>query len=372
MAGAQSRVSERPDAARQINSLPFAVLLIGPDLRIAGANPAAEQLLDQSARRIMGRLVETVIRFSEPLLSERLTDADAHISAHDVTVQIGNTHTGRVNVMLAPVIESPGWQMLALVRPGGVEALGGNVGAHDGGVLRAPEILAHEIKNPLAGIRGAAQLLGRRLRGADRSLTELIADEVDRIAKLIDQMQPLSRRTPEPAEPCNPHEALRRARSVLEAARPDVVFIEEYDPSLPPVMASADSLLQVLLNLMTNACEACGGQERPEVRLRTRFASGIQLHPQTGGAPIPLPIEIRVSDNGPGIDPALRDHIFEPFVSGRRHGQGLGLALVRKLVRDMHGRITCDREEAAGLTHFRIHLPVAPVSRSAPKRAVAR
>jgi two-component system nitrogen regulation sensor histidine kinase GlnL len=124
-------------------------------------------------------------------------------------------------------------------------------------------------------------------------------------------------------------------------------------------MGSAHGLVQVLINLMANARDAGGGGENARVVVRTRFASGLQLHAAGQGMPVRLPIEVRVSDNGPGIDPAMRDHIFEPFVSSKKSGQGLGLALVRKLVRDMNGRITHDRDEIGGWTHFRLHLPVA-------------
>ncbi|OYX91510.1 MAG: PAS domain-containing sensor histidine kinase, partial [Novosphingobium sp. 35-62-5] len=187
----------------------------------------------------------------------------------------------------------------------------------------------------------------------------LITAEVDRIAKLIDQMQSLSRRSAEPAQQCNLHEAVRRAQAVLTAAHPAAIIEEAFDPSLPPIMANPDSLVQVLLNLMSNAREACQHEAAPKISVRTRFASGIQLHAGPGGKPLRLPIELRVSDNGPGIDPKLRDHIFEPFVTAKKNGQGLGLALVQKLVREMNGRITHDRDETQGLTHFRIHLPVA-------------
>jgi two-component system nitrogen regulation sensor histidine kinase GlnL len=134
---------------------------------------------------------------------------------------------------------------------------------------------------------------------------------------------------------------------------------EEFDPSLPAVMGSPDALVQVLINLLANAREASRDAAKPRVMVRTRFASGLQLHSAADGEPVRVPIELRISDNGPGIDPAMRDHIFEPFVTTKKTGQGLGLALVRKLVRDMNGRISHDRDEAGGWTHFRVHLPLA-------------
>jgi len=173
-----------------------------------------------------------------------------------------------------------GWQVLTLHEAGGVEAFsgdGGGAGAGEGTPLRA-EVLAHEIKNPLAGIRGAAQLLGRKLGDSDRALTELITGEVDGIAKLVDQMQSLSRRGQEPRVPSNLHEAVRRAQAVVTASRSGAFVVEEeFDPSLPPVMASPDALVQVLLNLLTNAREACQTQRTPRIAVRSRFASGIQL-----------------------------------------------------------------------------------------------
>jgi two-component system nitrogen regulation sensor histidine kinase GlnL len=345
------------DAARQLASLPQAVLLLGPGQAIAAANPAAEQLLGQSVRRLTQRRLEEVLRFDEPRLADRLRENEARVSARATPVVIPGQGGRRLDVTLAPLLDQPDWQVLTLQDGEGAEALREEGG--DDSLLRAPEVLAHEIKNPLAGIRGAAQLLGRKLAGSDLALTGLIADEVDRIAGLIDQMQTLSRRTPPELAPCNLHEALRRARAVIEAGGKAPAIVEEFDPSLPPVLANADALVQVLINLIANAADACAAIDQPRILLRTRFASGLQLHRNSAGAPVRLPIEVRVSDNGPGIDPAVRDHLFEPFVTSKKSGQGLGLALVRRLVRDMNGRISHDREEATGLTHFRIHLPVA-------------
>ena len=369
MSGAPKDLADwrRPDPQRLIASLPLAVVLLAPDLTIAATNPAAEQLIGRSARRLTGRSVDALFRFQEPRIAERLAEGDAQLFARDVLVRIGEEPARRLDVMLAPVTHHPGWQMLTLHESFGVEGLGGDgsgSGRGEGAPLRAPEVLAHEIKNPLAGIRGAAQLLARSASGPDRVLTDLITAEVDRIAKLVDQMQSLGRRGAEPALPCNLHEAVRRAQAVLAASdRWDIAIAEEFDPSLPPVLCNPDALVQVVLNLLSNAGEACvqgsASAGQPRIVVRTRFASGIRLHGALGETPIRLPIELRISDNGPGIDPALRDHIFEPFVSGKKSGQGLGLALVQKLVREMHGRITHDREAATGLTHFRLHLPVA-------------
>ncbi len=359
------------EAQRQLASLSLAVLLLSPGQRIAAANPAAEQFLGQSFRRLSGRTLFDLLRFDEARLAERLAEVDAQISARTTGVLVLGQGPRRVDVTVAPVIDQPGWQVLTLHDISGAEAVSDTTISGEDPVLRAPEILAHEIKNPLAGIRGAAQLLGRKLKGSDLALTGLIADEVDRVAKLIDQMQSLSRRTPPVLAPCNLHEAIRRARAVIEAGGNAPAIMEEFDPSLPPVLANVDALVQVLINLIANAADACRGRADARVILRTRFASGLQLHASAQGQPLRLPIELRVSDNGPGIDPAMRDHVFEPFVTTKKSGQGLGLALVRRLVRDMNGRIGHDRDELRGLTHFRVHLPMASERRSNMREEMA-
>ncbi|NBC36230.1 PAS domain-containing sensor histidine kinase [Novosphingobium sp. FSY-8] len=352
-----------PDVRRQMASLPHPVLMLAPGQVVAAANPAAEQFFSQSQRRLIGRAFAEMLRFSDPRLQGRLAESDTPVSARHVDAQVVGQGPRRLDVATAPVVDAAGWQMLTLSDSAAVEPLGEATPMGNDSLLRGPEILAHEIKNPLAGIRGAAQLLGRKVEGSDRALTNLIADEVDRIAKLIDQMQTLSRRTSEPVEPCNLHETIRRASQILSAASaPKGVaprIEEEFDPSLPPVLGSAHGLVQVLLNLLANAREATQDTPTPRIIVRTRFVSGMQLHATGRGNPVRLPIEVRVSDNGPGIAAGVRDHIFEPFVTSKKTGQGLGLALVRKLIRDMNGRITHDRDEAGGWTHFRLHLPVA-------------
>lgn len=369
------RHGESPDAQRQLASLPVAVLLLAPGLRISSANPAAEQFFGQSARRLQGRTITDLLGFADNRMLDRLRDSDTPVSAREIDVDLRGHGSRRVDMTLTPVVDETGWQLLTIHDNSASEALGEDSAASDALALGGPEVLAHEIKNPLAGIRGAAQLIGRKLDEKDRALTDLIAGEVDRIATLIDQMQKLSRRTTAPIEPCNLHEAVRRAIAVFDAAATDEArharMIEEFDPSLPPVLGNPDELVQVVINLIANARDACRDAREPTVTVRTRFASGLQLHASGTGAPVRLPVELRVTDNGPGVDPAVRDHIFEPFVTSKKSGQGLGLALVRKLVRDMNGRIVYERDEGRGLTHFRVHLPIAEETRTPRRRAKA-
>lgn len=348
-----------PDAERQLASLPLAMVLLAPGQRIRSVNPAAEQFFGQSLRRLSGKPLGDMLAILDPRLSERMRDSETPVSARDIDVTVPGIGRRRLDVTFAPIVDEPGWQLLTL-HDTAADALGDDSGAAEDAILRGPEILAHEIKNPLAGIRGAAQLLSRKAGAKDKALTDLIAGEVDRIALLIDQMQVLSRRTPATIQPCNLHEAARRAIAVLDVGGDGTVDIrEEFDPSLPPVLGNPEGLVQVLINLVSNACEACRGEKAPRVVIRTRFASGLQFYSAGDGRSVRLPIEIRVSDNGPGIDPAMREHIFEPFVTTKPQGQGLGLALVRKLMRDMNGRISHERDEATGWTHFRVHLPLA-------------
>ena len=356
-----------PEASRLLASLPHAVVLLEPGLRIASVNPAAEQFFGQSQRRLVGSPLGDVLVFPEHRLLERLNDYETPVSAREIVVTLRGRGARRIDVNVAPVADTTGWQILTIHDHSATEALGDDSGGVDNAVVRGPEIMAHEIKNPLAGIRGAAQLLARKIEARDKPLTDLITSEVDRIAGLIEQMQKLSGRTAPPVEPCNLHEAARRAVDVIKAASGEAPtegpsryrLVEEFDPSLPPVLGSPDGLVQVIINLLSNAIEASQEADEPRVTIRTRFASGLQLHTTDSGTPVRLPVELRVSDNGPGIDPSMRDHIFEPFVTTKKSGQGLGLPLVRKLGRDMNGRITHERDEESGLTHFRVHLPLA-------------
>lgn len=345
-----------PDPAVQIAALVFAALLIQPDNRIAQANPAAEDLLGQSDRRLKAVSIQQAIGLADDRVLERLTDPEAPFVARDLTIRAGGAER-RVDLTCSPVPGHGGWRMITFsdVRHG--DRADADT---DRTELRAPAVLAHEIKNPLAAIRGASQLLGRRVAERDRPLAKLIATEVDRIAGIVDRMQRLGSRSHAASGPCNPHQAIRNAMASVRAGRAGQVRLEEsFDPSLPPVAADAATLEQILINLLANACDAAAVAPDPVVAVRTRFASGLVFNTIRLGKSTRLPIEITVSDNGAGLDPALRDHVFEPFVTGKPGGQGLGLALVRKLVRDMGGRVAHERDESAGLTHFRIHLPIA-------------
>lgn len=344
-----------PHAAEQVAGLTFALFLLDGQLIIHEANQAAEDLLGMSARRMIGQGFCDIVEFADSAIAARVRSDDAQLTARGVPIHLSERQL-TVNLTVSPLNSHPGWRVVTLS-----DAAQGDRLACEGrpAPLRGPAILAHEIKNPLSAIRGAAQLLSRKAAQSEQALTTLIADEVDRIAALIDRMQRLGREQPEPVAPLNLHAAIHRARdTVFAAGEGGVVLKEEFDPSLPAVLANEGALVQVLVNLIANARDACAASDHPEVVIRTRFVSGLVLNVIRLGRPVKLPIEVQVSDNGPGLDPQLADHIFEPFVTSKANGQGLGLALVRKLVRDMDGRITHERDEKAGWTHFRIHLPI--------------
>ncbi len=351
----------RPDTGAQIAGLIFALLLIDAEGRIAEANHAAENLLGTSANRLIGTLLVDRIGPLDTRVEARLSGGDGALVARDLAIRVG-TGEVRINLTASPLSGFPGWRVITMSQIGHDDA------AHPSGgsaMLGAPAVLAHEIKNPLAAIRGAGQLAARKLPHADKKLAQMITDEVDRIARLIDRMQQLGSTRTGPVGACNPHEAIRAAIATMRAAgtaRGTVDIREEFDPSLPPVLANRDALEQVLINLISNARDAaCIGGAHGEIIVQTRYVSGLAFSAIHHGVAVPLPIEITITDNGPGIDPALRDHVFEPFVSSKPSGQGLGLALVRKLVRDMTGNISHDRDTRAAITHFRLHLPQSPV-----------
>ncbi|MFN6936120.1 MAG: two-component system sensor histidine kinase NtrB [Tsuneonella sp.] len=344
-----------PSSGEQLAGLVFAVLLLDPDMVIVEANPASEEMLGRSAHRMIGQPLFDIVAIDDPRITAHSREYFAPLVARGVTIKAGD-QPHRINLSISPLPAYPGWRVVTLSDAGQDEM--SDEGAST--PLSAPAILAHEIKNPLAAIRGAGQLIARKLDEKDRPLADLIATEVTRIASLIDRMQRIGARGAEPNGPLNLHEAVRRAiGTVRGGGLRGVALEEEFDPSLPPVLGNEEALEQVIINLLANARDACADRENARIVVRTRYVSGLIFNAIRPGRSIRLPIEVTVTDNGPGIEPEMRAHVFEPFVSSKKSGQGLGLALVRRLVHDMDGRIAHDRDEKAGLTNFRIHLPVA-------------
>ncbi|MBF9042136.1 PAS domain-containing protein [Rhodobacterales bacterium HKCCE4037] len=341
-------------------SLPIPALILDAENRIADVNPAAESFLNSSRRSLVGHPVWDKIFVDAPLEDSfaRVRAAHAPLFVNSVDVGTGSRKPVSCDVQIASLSDDPD-RVLVLLESRELQgrmdrALSSKTAAKS--AIGMAEMLAHEIKNPLAGITGAAQLLSMNLTGEDVELTELIVAETRRILKLLEQVEEFGNVRPPDCKPVNIHDVLDRAsKSAALGFAAHMNIEDEYDPSLPLTWADADQLLQVVLNLLKNAAEA--GSEGGTIRLRTFYELGLRVRRRDGtGAPVPLQIE--VIDDGPGIPADLAQDIFEPFVSGRENGTGLGLALISKIVSDHDGLISLD--SAPGRTVFRISLPVAP------------
>jgi len=342
------------------NSLPLAALLIDGNDRVIEINPAAELFLNLSARALKGHVLGERLAISAPLeeIFARVRKNRSALFVNDVDLTTGERAPVQCNLQAAPLGDDPK-TVLLLISPREIaDRLGraSMVKSAARSAIGMAEMLAHEIKNPLAGIAGAAQLLSMGLSGEDLELTDLIVDETRRIVKLLEQVEQFGNVRPPEMRPVNIHDVLDRARkSAAVGFGAHMLIVEDYDPSLPPTLGDADQLTQVFLNLLKNAAEAARGQGT--IRLRTFYDYALRLRRSDGGGQH-LPLQIEVIDDGPGIPPDIAGSIFEPFVSGRENGTGLGLALVSKIISEHSGWVSLD--SVPGRTVFRISLPVAP------------
>ena len=346
-------------------SLPMPAILIDATDHIRDINPAAETFLNASARSIIGgaasQRVATDASVRDAL--KRCRENRSEVYVNDVEFGMGDRPPVQCTIQIAPMQDDP-LTLLMLISP---RMIADRLGRSRGGTLAAKsaigmaEMLAHEIKNPLAGISGAAQLLAMNLTAEDLELTDLIVEETRRIVKLLEQVEHFGNIRPPDRRALNIHDALDGARRSAQIGYAShMMIVEDYDPSLPATYADPDQLMQVFLNLIKNATEAAkdgpnGG--RGTIRLRTFYDHSLRLRRKDGtGAALPLQVEI--IDDGPGIPPDIASDIFEPFVSGRENGTGLGLALVSKIITDHGGWISV--ESVPGKTVFRLSLPMAP------------
>lgn len=342
-------------------TLPMPALLIDGSDRIVSANPAAETFLNTSARSLirfaLAERLAVDVDLASALARARANQADVNIN--DVTVTAPDKSVTQCTIQMAPVQDSPG-QLLILISPRIMaERIGRSrsVSSAAKSAIGMAEMLAHEIKNPLAGISGAAQLLSMNLSEEDRELTDLIVEETRRIVKLLEQVEQFGNVRPPECRAVNIHDALDRARrSAQMGYASHMMIIEEYDPSLPATWADPDQLMQVFLNLIKNATEAARDR-RGTIRLHTFYDLSLRIRRKDGSG-TRLPLQIEIIDDGPGIPPDIAADIFEPFVSGRENGTGLGLALVSKIITEHGGLISVD--SVPGRTVFRISLPLAP------------
>jgi two-component system nitrogen regulation sensor histidine kinase GlnL len=348
-----------PDAV--LAALPTPVVVVDEGGAIRLVNPAAEQFFDAGAAVLAGLSLGELVPTDSPIfaLIEQARLSDGSVS--EFGMHLGTPRLGQrlVSVSVAPLVERPGHVVLSFHELSLAQKIDRQLTHRHAArsVSGMAAILAHEVKNPLSGIRGAAQLLEQTANLADQELTRLICDEADRIVALVDRMDVFSEQHPLEREPVNIHEVLARVRKIAQNgfAR-HVRFIEEYDPSLPPVRGNRDRLVQVFLNLIKNAAEAVP-EEGGEITLATAYQHGIRLAVPGSDSRVHLPLVVSVQDNGAGIPEDLQEHLFDPFVTTKRNGTGLGLALVAKIVGDHGGVIEFDSQPRR--TIFRVLLPMA-------------
>jgi two-component system nitrogen regulation sensor histidine kinase GlnL len=346
------------------------VVVLDPDDRFRFANPAAELFFGLSSPSLAGMRLTDLLPEDCRLVAlvAQVRAFDAPVSDHDLHLESPRLHREGVAAHGAPVPESPGAVVLTLQDGSTAQKLDRQLNSRGAarGATAMAAMLAHEVKNPLSGIRGAAQLLEPGMSEADRELCILIQDEVDRIRDLVERMDMFSER-PIEQDSVNIHEVLDHVKRIAGTGfAAHLRLTEEYDPSLPPVWGNRDQLVQILLNLVKNAAEAVDPREG-EIVLTTAYRHGVRLAVPGSTERVHLPLEVTVRDNGPGIAEDVRATLFEPFVTTKRGGQGLGLALVAKLVADNGSLIECDSRP--GRTVFRLSLPQSP-SRAAPRRPV--
>ncbi|MBF0561842.1 MAG: PAS domain-containing protein [Alphaproteobacteria bacterium] len=348
------------DANIIVNALTTAVLVIDAGGLIRQVNTAAEQLFDSSRVYLCDCPLSDFVPEDSPLFylirQARMDGAD--VSEHGVFLDTPRTGARTVTIRVTPLVEMTGWVMVALQEHSIAIKMGQHMTHRSAArsVAAMAAMLAHEVKNPLSGIRGAAQLLEQNASLEDRALTQLICDEADRIVALVNRMDVFSDHRPLERDAVNIHRVLEHVRRVSENGFAQKIrFVEAYDPSLPPVFGNRDQLIQIFLNLIKNAAEAVQ-EGRGEILLSTAYQQGVRVAVPGTNTRMHLPLVVSVQDNGAGIPEDLWPHLFDAFVTTKPTGSGLGLALVAKIVNDHGGLIEFDSQP--GRTIFRVMLPI--------------
>jgi two-component system, NtrC family, nitrogen regulation sensor histidine kinase GlnL len=355
----------RAAPAGLIEQLPLPVAVFDAEDRFTYVSPAAEEFFQSSLSRLAGKRLDQYIPTDHPLLAlmgqVRRTGRSANLIGLDVASPRIGEHRD-VEVHAARFSEGEGAVLVTLQERSTARLLERQMGRRSAGrsVSGLAGVIAHEIRNPLAGIRGAAQLLESGVDSEGRALTRLICSEIDRVAGLLDRMLDFGDGPVRASAAVNIHSVLDHVRRLAEAGSPKSLrFAVEFDPSLPSVLGDRDRLVQAMLNLVKNAVEAASSQrEGAQVWLRTKFQAGVAVTNPANGQRVSLPLVITVEDNGPGIAEEIVNNLFEPFVTNKPAGTGLGLALSARIVGEHGGLI--ETERVRGRTVFRVMLPMAP------------
>ncbi len=349
---------------RVLDNLSTAILLLNEQLEIVYLNPSAEELFETSCKRICGHSFESVffehehdradllhaLKTGHPYTKRECTIFSKALgqSAPPLIVNYSVTVISENNLQKKLLLEFQSLDRLLKISRD--ETLLSNQVAAKA-LLRG---MAHEVKNPLGGIRGAAQLLAKELRDqGQHEYIKVMIDEVDRLRNLVDRM--LGPRTPPKIESLNIHEILEHVCHITEAEALGKIEIQkDYDPSIPNIFADRDQLIQASLNIMGNACQALleNQQKKPRIILRTRIVRQFTIAAKRHR----MVLKIDFIDNGPGIPPDIKENIFYPMVSGRAKGTGLGLSIAQSIANQFDGIIECQSEP--GETIFSLLLPI--------------
>ncbi|MEG6509683.1 ATP-binding protein [Methyloligella sp. 2.7D] len=354
-----------------LGALPHPLLVVGENLQLEYANSAAEDFFQMSLAVLCRHKLDEVVAFGSPVISlaEQVQRTGSTVNEYGVELSSFRFDSPKlVDLYAGPVPDSPGRALIMLQQRSIAQMIERQL-SHRGAarsVSALAAILAHEIKNPLSGIRGAAQLLESDMNEADRTLTQLICNESDRILKLVDRVEIFGDERPLDREPVNIHDVLDHVKQLAQNGfAKNIKIVENYDPSLPPVPGDRDKLVQVFLNLIKNAAEAIGADRTDgQITLSTAYRPGVRLSVPGSRAKVALPLVISVEDNGSGIPADLRPHLFDPFVTTKQSGSGLGLALVAKIINDHGGIIECDSRPNS--TIFRALMPAAEPGAAQP------
>jgi len=344
-----------------LNVLPLPVIVVGTDDRIVEANLAAQSFFQMSRSVLRRHRLAEIVPFGSPLLSliDQVRANGGSVSEYRVDIGTPRIGTDKIVDLYATLETDDAQDVVIMLQEKTIAEKMDRQLTHRGAarsISAMGSMLAHEIKNPLSGIRGAAQLLETSVMDEDQSLLRLICDETDRIVKLVDRFENFADGGPVERESINIHSVLEHVKRLATSgfAR-HIRFSENYDPSLPHIWCNKDQLIQVFLNLVKNAAEAIGPDAVDgEIEISTAYRTGVRMVVPGSNSRVALPLEICIRDNGPGVPEDLMRSLFDPFISTKASGTGLGLALVSKIIGDHGGVVEC--ESLPRRTIFRVLL----------------